>query len=253
MAPLNPPPPALTLEEAVQLENTLVSDKRFADRQFRGADLATFLEKHSVKYEGKSAVQVGQALMEHRLLHHISDDSEFDLDGEFRLISQETSVTQTRHAAFNESVKNAVFHGKIMFETKHLFGLLNSFAPAYGILTSKTLYIFKRLSAASDPITEYPVSQMSQVKECIDCKADWYCLSIKMKQGYSVTICADHSKRQEGWMSALTNLGLDFAKIYDEGSSGVGNMTSLFELSARRLNSKEVVPFSTFKETFAWW
>ena len=71
MAPLNPPPPVLTLEEATQLETALVSDKRFVNCQFRGSELATFLEKHSVKYEGKSAVQVGQSLMEHRLLHHI--------------------------------------------------------------------------------------------------------------------------------------------------------------------------------------
>lgn len=251
MAPLNLPPPDLNIEQAQELSEAMARDDLFVGQSFKGSALDDFLQRTGKlsSYGNKTTLQIGQALMEHRLLHHVSDDEDFSLTGWFRLISQESKTVREYHATFDGYMANALVSGKILMETSRMFGLLKTFEPVFGILNKEKLRIFKRKSAASAPLHEFDVSKMSQVKECIDCKADWYCFTIKMKNASTVTLCADHSKRQEAWMSSLTELGLDYVHVYDEGAveAQVQNLNSIYELSARRLNSKDVVPLSAFK------
>jgi len=113
------------------------------------------------------------------------------------------------------------------------------------------LHLFKRASAASGPIESYAIEDcLCSLEECLDCKTDWYCFTLKAKKrstGKEATIimCANHSKRLEGWLSALMEAGVKFTK--EEEGADLSKVKSLFELSARRLNSKEIVPFSTFQ------
>jgi len=241
----------MTLEEATDVASRLEKLSEFINKSVKGEVLTKFFDsvkKNESKFPDKSSLQLGQALMDHRLLHHVSDSEEFSLTGEYRLISQETPQIRSYHAAVSELIKNAVFTGKVEVQTHHLFGLWNRYELQFGVLSRDKLRLYQRESAASAPLAEFDVSEMSQVKECVNCKEDWYCFTISMKHGYHVTICADHSKRQEGWMSSLTSLGVSYTPTFDDGTNPdeLDKTSSIFQLSARRLNSKEIVPFSHF-------
>jgi hypothetical protein len=61
----------------------------------------------------------------------------------------------------------------------------------------------------------------------------------------ALTLCADHSKRQEGWLQALMDAGIKFEK--DEEGDDVAIAKSIFQFSARKLNSQEIVPLSIYQ------
>ena len=84
----------------------------------------------------------------------------------------------------------------------------------------------------------------------MDCKTDWYCFTLTAKKqttgkDSTVVMCANHSKRLEGWLSALMEAGVSFTKE-DEGAD-LSKVKSIFELSARKINSQEIIPLSVFK------
>jgi len=90
---------------------------------------------------------------------------------------------------------------------------------------------------------------MCHLVECLDCKTGQYCFTLRARKGsskdeISITLCADHSKKQEGWLSALMEAGVQFQK---EDAGDVSNIRSIFELSARQLRTKEEIPLSKYK------
>jgi glutathione peroxidase len=253
MAPLVLPLPVLTLDEAKALEQVLLEKDPavFANvkkEAFSGLALKEFVEKLGVApYEGKSAEKIGAALLEHRLMHNVNDDADFDVQGKYRLISQESYEVQALHLAFSTFIQNAKFQGKILWKHSFFFGMVERYIPVYATMDDSKLRLFKSQSAASAPIAEYLVNKMTEMKECNNCKQDWYCFDIKFRSGESITLCADHSKRQEGWMVTLSSLGVNLKKIQEVGDEEIEKVNSIYELSARRLNSQEIVPFSAYK------
>jgi len=241
----------LTLEESQELENLMLGNKEYASQfsntAFSGWTFKDFVDALGAKYESKDVMKIGQALLEHRVMHNVDDSGDFTLSGKYRLISQETDQIQALHMTLGSLISQAKFQGQVIAKSSWLFGLINSETPAYAVLNASKLLLFRSLSAASEPFLEYLVSDMVEMKECPDCKQDWYCFEVKMRKGNTLTLCADHSKRQEGWMSALGDLGVNLKKIYEAGDEEIDKHISLFEFSARRLNSKEVVNFSDFK------
>jgi hypothetical protein len=64
------------------------------------------------------------------------------------------------------------------------------------------------------------------------------------KDEVPITLCADHSKKQEGWLAALIEAGVRFEK---EDAADLADVKSIFDLTARKLLTKEEVPLSLYK------
>lgn len=229
-----------------------------------------FQKKHDFtakEYKDKSeeeknvmfAVKIGQALLEHRLAHHVSDDFDFENDESrvYTFIQHESPAVKEKHAVLQYYVDNASkFHqGTMNVRSVSFFGA-ERWLNAYGVLDDaktnpRMLRLFKRQSAASDPFATYALEDCTcSMVECQDCKTGWYCFTLKARKGKStkmmeVTLCMDHSKKQEGWLEALMNAGIEFEKE-DEGDD-LKKVSSLFELSARALNSKEIIALNRYK------
>lgn len=202
--------------------------------------------------------KMGQALLEHRLAHHITDDADF-LDSpnhQYIFLSQEPIEVRMLHSALGQFIaKPEIFHqGNLELKSRTLFGG-ETWTHVYAVLDDasakpRMLHFFKRKSAASKPIASYAVEEcMCSLEECLDCKTDWYCFQLKVQKHSGkdifLTLCADHSKRQEGWMEALMNAGVEYIK--EEEGTDLSAVKSIFELSAKKLNSDEIIPLSNFK------
>jgi len=280
MAPLVPPPPVISLEEAKEIEKTLLglpeekavlkkqgsrgllsllSEPKSEVKRFSGKQFVEWALAQKIAKDPEHAVKVGQALLEYRLAHHITDDAEFEnsADQLYSFISQETIEVKMMHAALGQFIaKPEIFHqGNLELRSKTLFGS-EKWIHVYAVLDDasskpRMIHLFKRFSAASAPIESYAVEDcMCSLEECLDCKTDWYCFTLKAKKrttGKESTIimCANHSKRLEGWLSALMDAGVNFTKE-DEGAD-LSKVKSIFELSARRINTQEIVPLSIYK------
>ena len=246
MAPLNLPPPALTLDEAHALEKLMVADKRFVKTDFVGSNLEEFLTTcKDPQFAGKTSVAIGDALLEHRLMRQVADEDGFALKKSYRLISQETPEVRALHEAQSKLISTSLVQGKIMWKTTGFLGLYSTFTPVYGFMTNEKLILLKSRSSAATPLAEFPVSDLVSVEECFECKADWYCFNIKMKSQGVITLCADHSKRMENWINALGSCNVAFVAATEDGEDKSAD--SLYELTARRLNTKDVVPLSEYK------
>jgi len=276
MAPLVPPPPVINLDEAKEIEkkfcetnsvtrhshsliqNLFTSSSSNEVKKFSGADFVKWAVQEKIAKDEDNAVKIGQALLEHRLAHHVTDDAEFlnDPTSYYAFMVHETIEAKMLHSALSQFVaKPELFHqGKLELRSKSLFGY-ERWTPVYAVLDEpsakpRMLHLFKRFSAASAPIESYAIEEcVCTLEECLDCKTDWYCFSLKAKKRatgkeVNMVLCANHSKRLEGWLSALMEAGVEFTKEEDGAKSEV---RSLFELSARRINSNEVVPFSVFR------
>lgn len=281
MAPLVPPPPVIDLEEAKAIEKKLlglseekavlkkqgsrslisliVNDHRSEVKKFSGHAFVEWAIHEGIAKDAEHAVKVGQALLEHRLAHHITDDAEFENspDQYYAFISQETIEARMMHSALGQYIsKPEIFHqGNLELRSKGIFGT-EKWTHVYAVLddasaSPRMIHLFKRSSAASAPIESYAVEEcMCSLEECMDCKTDWYCFTLKAKKRASgkestIVMCANHSKRLEGWLSALMDAGVEFTKE-DEGAD-LSKVNSIFELSARKLNSNEIIPLSRFK------
>jgi hypothetical protein len=281
MAPLVPPPPVITLEEAKEIEKKLLKLpeekavlKKQGSRSLLGLvntdpkpDLKKFSGKQFVEWciqeklakDEASAIKVGQALLEHRIAHHVTDDAEFENDANqfYCFIDLESIEVKMMHSALGQYIaKPEIFHqGNLELRSKGLLGN-EKWTPVYAVLDDaaakpRMIHLFKRFSAASAPIESFAIEDcMCSLEECLDCKTDWYCFTLKAKKRHTrheqtLIMCANHSKRLEGWLSALMEAGVEFTKE-DEGAD-LSKINSIFELSARRLNSQEIVPLSNFK------
>jgi hypothetical protein len=283
MAPLVPPPPVITLEEAKAIEKKLLGlsgdkavlrksvsrtgslnglihgDPKPEVKKFSGKSFVEWAVSEKVAADPDHAVKVGQALLEHRLAHHITDDAEFENSSHqyYVFLSQETIEAKMFHAALGQYIAQPeTYHqGKLELKSKTLFGN-ERWTPVYAVLDEKTanprmVHLFKSSSAASPPIASYAIEDcMCSLEECMDCKTDWYCFTLvakKRQTGKDTTLvmCANHSKRLEGWLAALMDAGVEFTK--EEEGDDLKNIKSIFELSARKINSQEIIPLSIFK------
>ena len=277
MAPLVPPPPVLTLEEAKEIQrkfsetpflrqrnnslvrNFLNSASNAEVKKFSGSDFVRWAvaEKHAKDED--DAVKMGQALLEHRLAHHVSDDYDFvnEKGVYFSFIAHETIEAKMLHSALQTFIdKPEEFHqGTLQMKGSTFFGA-EKWTTQYVVLDEpqakpRQLHFFKRRSAASAPVESFAIDEcVCTLEECMDCKTDWYCFNLKAKKRSTgkeqiMTLCADHSKRLEGWLEALMSAGVEFTKEEDVKDSS--EIHSLFELSARKINSEEIVPFSSFQ------
>lgn len=279
MAPLIPPPPALTLEQAQDVESKILAQSTLtngeaklhrtrsrsilakilgtkgATHAFTGKAFVTWAININLATSEEHAVKVGQALLDHRLAHHVTDDYEFEnAEHEYAFISQETSENKTHHAALGDIIsKQAEMHqGKLQLRSKTFWGS-NRWVNVYAVLDNtvkpQMLHLYKAYSAATPPFASLGVEDcVCHMQECMDCKTDWYCFNLralkndKMQQ---VTLCADHSKRQEGWMEALASAGVKFER--EAVGSDLSLTKSLFELKARKLNSDQVISLDEYK------
>jgi len=292
MAPLVPPPPVVTLDEAlaivkaahvasvvrqtssfdlmaslVRLRLVFTEKQEFSGAEFvawilREKDLMApvVLRRDPAKFvsEEAEAVAVGQALLDHRLAHHATDDYEFENSASrmYSFIQDESPEVQKLHADLSAKIENPAFHkGKLEMRVFSILGWEN-WRHCFAVLDDKEakprmLQLYKRQSAASLPFASYAVEDcMCSLVECMDCKTDWYCFTLKAKKkGASheekITLCADHSKRQEGWLHALMEAGVQFVK--DDEWADLANVKSIFELSARKLKTHEAISLDTFK------
>jgi hypothetical protein len=282
MAPLVPPPPVISLEEAKEIEKKLcgstesaktvlkkqpsrsllgflTADGRSEVKRFSGKQFVEWALHEKVANNVEHAVKVGQALLEHRLAHHVTDDAEFENDANqfYTFISEETVEVKMLHAALGEYIsKPEQYHqGNLELRSKTLFGS-EKWIHVYAVLDDasvkpRQIHLYKRFSAASPPFESYAVQDCTcTVEECMDCKTDWYCFTLTAKKqttgkDSTVVMCANHSKRLEGWLSALMEAGVSFTKE-DEGAD-LSKVKSIFELSARKINSQEIIPLSVFK------
>jgi len=281
MAPLVPPPPVISLEEAKAIEKSLsdlpegkavlrkqgsksllafaTGDHKAEVKKFSGRQFVEWALVEKIAKDPEHAVKVGQALLQHRLAHHITDDAEFENDPNqfYVFISQETIEVKMMHSALGQYIaKPDVFHqGNLELRSHTLFGS-EKWIHVYAVLddpgsSPRMLHLFKRFSAASRPIDSYALEDcMCTLEECLDCKTDYYCFTLKARKrsamkDSSIVMCANHSKRLEGWLSAFMEAGVEFTK--EEEGADLSKVKSLFELSARRINSNEIIPFSMFK------
>ena len=284
MAPLVPPPPVIDLEAAKAIEKKLESmpeekailrkhgstargtltalftgDKVNDAKKFSGKAFVDWAIEVKISPDAEHATKVGQALLEHRLAHHVTDDADFENspDQFYSFISRETIEKKMFHSALGQFIaKPDIFHqGNLELKAKSLFGS-EKWIPVFAVLddpsaSPRMLHLFKRASAASPPIESYAVEEcMCSLEECMDCKTDWYCFTLKAKKratgkDSTIVMCANHSKRLEGWLSALMEAGVEFTK--EEEGADLSKVKSIFELSARRLNTQEMVPLSQFQ------
>jgi hypothetical protein len=283
MAPLVAPPPVITLEEAKAIEKKLLglsedkavlrksvstrnyfvglilgNDPNPEVKKFSGQSLVEWAVAEKVATDTDHAVKVGQALLEHRLAHHITDDAEFENspDQYYVFISQETVQAKMYHTALGKYIAQPelYYQGKLELKSTTLFGF-EQWTPVYAVLDEKSasprmVHLFKSFSAASAPISSYAIEDCISLQECMDCKIDCYCFTLvakKRQTGKDTTLvmCANHSKRLEGWLAALMDAGVEFTK--EEEGNDLKNIKSIFELSARKINSQEIIPLSIFK------
>jgi len=161
------------------------------------------------------------------------------------------------HAALGQYIaKPEIFHqGKLELRSKTLFGS-ETWTPVYAVLDDvaskpRMIHFFKRYSAASRPFESFAIEEcMCHLEECLECKTDWYCFHLRAKKrGHAketnMVLCADHSKRLEGWLQTLMDAGVAFTK--EEQGTDLSHVKSIFELSARRINSDEIVPLSKYQ------
>ncbi|KAH9256334.1 hypothetical protein BASA81_005555 [Batrachochytrium salamandrivorans] len=279
MAPLVPPPPAITLEEAKAIESSILVQTAAAPgmlqrtksrslmsfilgtkghaHAFTGKDFVDWAIASKHATDGEHAVKVGQALLDHRLAHHVTDDHEFgnSAEWEYVFVSQETPEAKRYHEILGKIISDQVLHqGKLELKTKGMFWGVG-WQNCYGVLDNtakpQRIDLYKSFSAASPPFLSLTIEDcMCNLVECLDCKTDWYCFNLNaMKPGQDkmqqITLCADHSKRQEGWLDALSTAGVRFEE--EDMGSDLSKIVSLYELSSRRLNSKQVTQLSEFK------
>jgi hypothetical protein len=281
MAPLVPPPPVIDMDEARSIEKKLLqlpeekavlkkqgsrnllglfaNDPRAEVKKFTGKQFVDWALAEKIATDEAHAVKVGQALLEHRIAHHITDDADFENDPQqfYAFISQETIEAKMMHSALGQYIaKPEIFHqGNLELRSKGLFGN-EKWTHVYAVLddpaaSPRMIHLFKRSSAASPPIESYAVEEcMCSLEECMDCKTDWYCFTLKAKKRQSgkestIVMCANHSKRLEGWLSALMEAGVEFTK--EEEGEDLSKVKSIFELSARRLGTNEIIPLSRFQ------
>jgi len=282
MAPLVPPPPVITLEEAQEIEKKLtsnsnsekvlrrqssvkgisslfISDPKLNVKKFSGKQFVDWALAEKIAKDPEHAVKVGQAMLEHRIAHHITDDADFENDTNqfYTFISQESIEAKMFHSALGQYIaKPEIFHqGNLELRSKTFFGS-ERWTSVFAVLDDaaakpRMIHLFKRASAASGPIDSFAIEEcLCTLEECLDCKTDWYCFTLKAKKRSTgkeneFVMCANHSKRLEGWLSALMEAGVAFRKE-DEGSD-ISKVKSIFELSARKINSEEIVPLSVYK------
>ena len=306
MAPLVPPPPALDLEQARAVEAAATVPPT-GKRALLGKDKRVFSGREFVEWvaqfphwakDAEAAVKAGQALLEHRLAHHVTDDADFEPTEaqKYAFISTESFEVKAAHAALSQMIAQpGLYHqGKLKYRSSRAsFFSGDKWEACYGVLdpvgtVPRCLHLFKRFSAASPPFASYAIEDcMCSMQECANCLTDWYCFTLVARRelqpqmsaaaaaappgpgslssmslggsiralfaphptssrdgSVTVTLCADHSKRQEGWLQALMDAGVAFEK---EDLSSVSAARSIFDFSARALNSQELVPLSKYK------
>jgi len=205
------------------------------------------------------AVQIGQALLDHRLAHHVTDDAEFENSPEklYTFIAHESEAAKAHHAALSKLIAQPdKYHQSSVNVRGTTFWGGEKWINAYAVLddadaSPRMLRMYKRRSAASPAFVQYAVEDCAcSMVECQDCLTNWYCFTLNARKGKSqknidVTICTDHSKKQEAWLEALMKAGVEFEK--EEAGADLANVKSIFELSAKALNSDEIVPLSRFQ------
>jgi len=206
----------------------------------------------------KRAVAMGKALLDHRLAHHVTDDYEFENSATkyYSFIQDENADVQTTHKILSSliSLPNVYHQGKLEIRSQTLFGS-EYWRSCYGVLDEpgtkpRRMHLYKRQSAAGLPIAQYAIEDcVCSLSECLDCKSGHYCFTLRARKGNAkdeapITLCADHSKKQEGWLAALMEAGVRFEK---EDAGDVANIKSIFELSARKLVTHEEIPLSQYK------
>jgi len=204
------------------------------------------------------AIQVGQALLEYRIIHHLTDDAEFEN-------SKTTLYTFVEHESEQAKKYHAILGGYVADPHKYHQGTVNlkgnsffgeKWINAYAILDDPTtkprmLRLYKRKHAASPPFAEFAIEEcLCSMMECADCKLGWYCFTLHVRKGVthrnvSITLCTDHSKKQESWLEALMQAGVEFEK--EDVGKDLSNIKSIFELSAKGLNTDEIIPLSKYR------
>jgi len=206
------------------------------------------------------ATLIGQTLLDYRLAHHVTDDYEFENSPTrfYSFVADESPEEQQSYTALSAKIidKRDVYHQSNLQLRMHSFLGGESWRHCYAVLDDKEtkprmLHLYKRQSAAGPPFASYAVENcMCSLVECMDCKQDWYCFTLKAKkQGAAheekMTLCANHSTIQEGWLNALMEAGVTFLK--DDYWTDLGQVQSIFELSARKLKSHETINLDAFK------
>ena len=211
-----------------------------------------------------ATVAIGQALLDFRLAHAVNDDFEFSASPavSFVFIEDEPAEVRAEHANLTRLLAKPMNHsGMLEMKTSTTLGR-EAWKPVFALLDvgAKALHVYKRQSAVGPALASYSLGSHSPaVVEC-DCKSDSYCFTLTVHRlatgdggsgaaaggrEETLTLCADHSKKQEAWLQALIDAGVKFTK--DEAGADIGNVKSIFELETRALVTHAPVPLSHYE------
>ncbi|KAH9261541.1 hypothetical protein BASA81_000197 [Batrachochytrium salamandrivorans] len=216
------------------------SGPQAAQRCFYGEDFIRWAVSSGLAESEAKAVDLGQTLLDHRLARHITDDSndKFLAKGKFSLLSQEPPQVQQWHQKLGERLDHSRFQGQLFWGGEKP----NQFSSVYAVLTpDNSLEGYKARSAASPPL--FTVGKVTKCEE-VSVKPEWTCFQVSNEAGDQAKLCADHSSKQESWLQALVGAG-ERAKFYS--NEPVAQANSLFEFTARKIDSDEVAALSQYR------
>lgn len=208
------------------------SGPQTAQRCFYGEDFIRWAISSGQAESEAKAVELGQTLLDQRLARHVTDDSndKFLAKETFSLLSQEPPQVQQWHQELGERLDHSRFQGQ-------LFWGRDQFTPVYAVLAAdNSLQGYKARSAASPPL--FTVGKVTRCEE-VFVKPEWTCFQVSNEAGDQARLCADHSSKQESWLQALVGAGATF-----RSNDPTTAATSLFEFSARKIDSDEVAALS---------
>jgi len=226
-----------TLAEEIRRDSKLVSDRSHNFKKYLsvvvGSELVAWLVYYKKAANTDEAVALGQKLIDVDLLHHVVDEHKFKNEKLFyRFRADEVDYDPKTSLAAANIAKLATRKGVLM--RKSFF----TWSDKYAILRTdqSKLYVYESdLSATPTNIVDLGKGQID-VTECGECKKGSYCFTLSDKNDI-LTLCANKSVEQEGWIQALMDAGAKF--VEDEAVKTIA-AKSLFEFKVVDIDKNEV-------------
>jgi hypothetical protein len=212
--------------------------KKTYPKCFIGAEAVSWLVEKGIAKDRPDAVNIGCDLVRSGIIHHVCDEHHFE-DGTlfYRFLSDEPAeiLAQRRHfSALQKIAMNSLLNTK---------GLLGGWSNRYFALQGGTLFMYNSEYAPS-PSAAYSLEGATcSVTECEECHAGNYAFTLAIEH-QKMTLSTKKSKDQEAWIVALTAAGAQF--LDNASADEKTGASSLFELSAKTLDSGQEINFSQF-------
>jgi len=204
---------------------------------FIGSELVDWLVKSGIASNRVIATRIGQRLVDHHLIHHVTDDYPFmDEKLLYRFRCDEANKkTGPSATGLIKECNGVTAFGPLVLKEK------SDWKTKFCVLKANELklYLFK---AETDPSPDRTVflDDLTVVGESKDARSSYFGFSVRSRDR-TYQFCTESPKERDSWLGALTDAGAQLGTVNDD----VKTVKNIFEFSCPDIDGKDL-PLKNF-------